>query len=58
MNKLQKIGFASLSIIVWIQQSFAIDFGWANVDTKIKWSENTADQTIQNLISNAMLFIW
>lgn len=57
MKTVQKIGYTALASATLAHQTYAIDFGANNVNSKIKGSDQTADTTIQNLIGNAMLFL-
>ncbi|NCP77011.1 hypothetical protein GW819_03830 [Candidatus Gracilibacteria bacterium] len=57
MQMLKKVGFASVATLVSMQQALAIDFGGAGVQANVSGSANTADKTIQNLVSNAMVFL-
>lgn len=58
MQILKKVGFITLATLASLEQSYAaIDFGGGNVSNKIQGSQNTADQTIQNLVGNVMFFL-
>lgn len=57
MSALKKIGFGSVAFVTAIQQSYAIDFGGSKVADSIKGSADTADVTVQNLVSKAMVFL-
>lgn len=58
MNIVKKVGFISLAALATLEQSFAaINFGGDRVSSSIKGSENTADNTIQNLVGNVMVFL-
>lgn len=57
MQILKKVGFISLATLASLEQALAIDFGGGNVSNKIQGSQNTADQTIQNLVGNIMFFL-
>lgn len=63
MKTLTKIGYATLATALVAEQTFAQGaggtsmFGYTNVQGNIQGSTGTADKTIQNLISNALLFL-
>lgn len=58
MNKLQKIGYSSIALMVWAKEAMAINFGQNKVAADLKWQDTTADVAIQWLVNKAMAFLW
>lgn len=58
MKTIQKVGYATLASALLVNQSFAaITFDNNKIQSGLKGDENTADQTIQTLITRAMIFL-
>lgn len=58
MKTIQKIGYATLGSALLVQNTFAaINFGKDKVDSGLKGTEETADNAVQTLITNAMIFL-
>ncbi|HRI35746.1 MAG TPA: hypothetical protein PK765_01415 [bacterium] len=59
MNTVSKAAFtAAASTLLFVDQAHAaINFGQSNVDQDLAGSQNSAEVTIQNLISNFMVFL-
>lgn len=58
MNTLQKLGYTAVASTLLVENTFAqINYGKEKIQSGLKGSEQTADASIQTLISNAMMFL-
>jgi hypothetical protein len=58
MNTVQKAGFAVVASVLSVSQaSAALNADMNRVNSNLRGSENSAEVTIQNLISNFMIFL-
>ena len=61
MNTFQKISYSSLALLASTQSTNAAIMAggsWNIIKGWIKWSEETADQTIQTYLTNFLTFLW
>ncbi len=54
---MKSLALASTAFALTTLQTFAIDFGGTKVQTNVQGTGTTADVAVQNLVSNAMIFL-
>ena len=59
MNLIKKVGFSTIALIALAQETqAAMDFWKGNIAGGVKWTETEASGAVQNLVTNALKFIW
>lgn len=59
MNLIKKVGFSTIALVALAQETqAAMDFWKNNISGWVKWTETEASSAVQNLVTNALKFIW